>query len=324
MKTICVIGSLNIDLVAAVERFPLPGETLTSVGYTTFFGGKGGNQAIALGKLGANVRMVGKVGDDIHGSDYIRHLRMNGVDTTGIRQAPGAATGTAMILVDPQGEKQIIISPGANGLLSTADIDEHWAYMMEADLFLFQLEVPIATVAYAMKRLKGAGKTVILDPAPASQLPDALFGYVDYMTPNETEIRYYAGRHQAYKLQLKEAAGVLLRKGVDTIVAKAGAEGAYYIRGIDLEHIAAFPSDPVDTTGAGDCFNAGFAYALATGSSPEAAVRIGNAVGALAIRQVGAQSAMPSKSELDAFLRQHAEQEQDHSHHSHPTVTEGA
>ncbi|MDF2835426.1 MAG: rbsK [Paenibacillus sp.] len=306
MISICVIGSLNIDLVAAVERFPLPGETLTSVGYSTFFGGKGGNQAVALGRLGANVRMVGKVGGDIHGSDYIRHLRMNGVDTTGIRAEQGASTGTAMILVDPQGENQIIISPGANGLLTPSDIDEHWEHLMEADIFLFQLEVPIGTVAYAAKRLKGAGKTVILDPAPASRLPESIFKYIDYMTPNETEIKYYAGRHQQYVLQLKEAANVLLRKGVDTVVAKAGADGAYLIRDIDLLHIAAYPSEPLDTTGAGDCFNAGFAYALAAGSSPEEAVGIGNAVGALAIRQVGAQSAMPTKSELDAFLKQHA------------------
>ncbi|QNK59075.1 ribokinase [Paenibacillus sp. PAMC21692] len=306
MKSICVIGSLNIDLVAAVERFPLPGETLTSVGYSTFFGGKGGNQAIALGLLGANVSMVGKVGGDIHGSDYIRHLRMNGVDTAGIRVEQDAATGTAMILVDPQGENQIIISPGANGLLTPSDIDECWEQLLEADIFLFQLEVPIGTVAYAIKRLKGAGKTVILDPAPASQLPDAIFKYIDYMTPNETEIKYYAGRHQQYVLQLKEAANILLRKGVNTIVAKAGADGAYLIRDVDLQHIAAYPSEPVDTTGAGDCFNAGFAYALATGSTPEEAVGIGNAVGALAIRQVGAQSAMPSKSELDTFLRQQA------------------
>ncbi|MCC3372411.1 ribokinase [Cohnella sp. REN36] len=304
MKAICVIGSLNIDMVAAVERFPLPGETLTSVGYSTFFGGKGGNQAVALGRLGANVRMVGKVGSDIHGSDYIRHLRMNGVDTSGIRAEQSATTGMAMILVDPQGENQIIISPGANGLLAPSDIDENWELLMEADIFMFQLEVPIGTVAYAVKLLKGAGKTVILDPAPASQLPDAIFKHIDYMTPNETEIKYYAGRHQQYVLQLKEAANVLLRKGVNTVVAKAGAEGAYLIRDIDLKHIAAYPSKPVDTTGAGDSFNAGFAFALAAGSSPEEAVGIGNAVGALAIRQVGAQSSMPNKSELDTFLRQ--------------------
>ncbi|MEF2246097.1 ribokinase [Paenibacillus sp. IITD108] len=305
MKSICVIGSLNIDLVAAVERFPQPGETLTAAGYSTFFGGKGGNQAIALGKLGANVKMVGKVGDDIHGSDYIRNLRMNGVDTAGIRVEKGASTGTAMILVDPQGENQIVISPGANGHLTPSDIDEHWSHLIESDIFLFQLEIPIGTIAYAMKRLKQAGKTIVLDPAPASQLPDSLFKYIDYMTPNETEVKYYANRHHQYVLQLKEAANILLRKGVQTIVAKAGAEGAYLIRDADLQHIGAYPTDPVDTTGAGDCFNAGFAYALAMGRSVEEAVSLGNAVGALAIRQVGAQSAMPSIEEVDVFMKKH-------------------
>ena len=303
MKSICVIGSLNVDMVAAVERFPQPGETLTADGHSSFFGGKGGNQAVALGKLGAKVRMVGKVGDDIHGNDYIRHLRMNGVDVSGIRTEPGAATGTAMIWVDRHGENQIVVSPGANGNLLPSDIDEMWEDLVESDLYLFQLEIPIGTVAYVIKRLKLAGKTIILDPAPASQLPEAIFRYIDYMTPNETEVQYYAGRHERYVYQLKEAAGTLVRKGVGTVIAKAGENGAYLIRNAELTHIDAFPTQAVDTTGAGDSFNAGFAYALASGFTVDEAVRIGNAVGALSVRQVGAQSAMPTREELDRFLK---------------------
>ncbi len=305
MKSICVIGSLNLDIVAAVERFPQPGETLTADGYSVFFGGKGGNQAIALGWLGARVKMAGKVGDDIHGHDYIRHLRMNGVDVSGISVEKGAATGTAMIWVDRQGENQIVVSAGANGLLQPSDIDAMWEELVHSDIFLFQLEIPIGTVAYAVKRLKQAGKTIVLDPAPASLLPDAIFRYIDYMTPNETEIRYYAGRQERYVYQLKEAAGSLLRKGVGTIVAKAGEEGAYWIREAEMTHIEAFPVQAVDTTGAGDSFNAGFAYALASGLDVEDAVRIGNAVGALSVRQVGAQSAMPTREELERFLETH-------------------
>ncbi|MCD9024765.1 ribokinase [Cohnella silvisoli] len=302
MKSICVIGSLNVDMVAAVERFPQPGETLTADGYSVFFGGKGGNQAVALGKLGAKVKMVGKVGEDIHGNDYIRHLRMNGVDVSGISTEKGAVTGTAMIWVDRQGENQIVVSPGANGCMQPSDIDAMWEELVESDLFLFQLEIPIGTVAYAVKRLKQAGKTIVLDPAPASQLPEAIFRYIDYMTPNETEVRYYAGKQDRYVYQLKEAAGILIRRGVGTVIAKAGENGAYLIRDTELSHIDAYPTQAIDTTGAGDSFNAGFAYALASGLEVNEAVRIGNAVGALSVRQVGAQSAMPTREELDRFL----------------------
>jgi len=302
MKSVCVIGSLNVDMVAAVERFPQPGETLTADGYSVFFGGKGGNQAIALGKLGAKVKMVGKVGDDIHGHDYIRHLRMNGVDVGGVGTEKGTATGTAMILVDRQGENQIVVSPGANGCLGPDDIDARWEELLESDLFLFQLEIPIGTVAYAVKRLKQAGKTIVLDPAPASRLPDAIFRYIDYMTPNETEVRYYAGKQDSYVYQLKEAAGDLVRRGVGAVIAKAGENGAYLIRDAELTHIDAFPAQAVDTTGAGDSFNAGFAYALASGFDVAEAVRVGNAVGALSVQQVGAQSAMPTREELERYL----------------------
>lgn len=303
MKSICVIGSLNVDLVAAVDRFPQPGETLTADGYSVFFGGKGGNQAVALGKLGAKVKMVGKVGEDIHGHDYIRHLRMSGVDVSGVHAEAGAATGTAMIWVERQGENQIVVSPGANGSLLPSDIDAMWEELVESDIFLFQLEIPIGTVAYAVKRLKTAGKTIILDPAPASELPNAIFRYVDYMTPNETEVRYYSGRQNPFVFQLKEAANVLIRKGVGTVIAKAGDSGAYVIQNAELTHIDAYPTQAVDTTGAGDSFNAGFAYALAMGCPVEEAVRTANAVGALSVRQVGAQSAMPTREELDRFLK---------------------
>jgi len=305
MKSICVIGSLNVDMVAAVERFPQPGETLTADGYSVFFGGKGGNQAVALGKLGAKVKMVGKVGEDIQGHDYIRHLRMNGVDVGGVLAEKGVATGTAMILVDRQGENQIVVSPGANGCLRPDDIDAMWEELIESDVFLFQLEIPIGTVSYAIKRLKQAGKTIVLDPAPASALPDAIFRYIDYMTPNETEVRYYAGKRDSYVYQLKEAAGDLVRRGVGTVIAKAGEDGAYMIRDAELRHVDAYPAHPVDTTGAGDSFNAGFAYALANGSDAAEAVRVGNAVGALSVQQVGAQSAMPTKEELDRFMDAH-------------------
>lgn len=304
MKKICVIGSLNMDLVAKVARFPLPGETLLTDGISTYFGGKGGNQAIALGKLGAEVLMVGKVGDDFYGQSYRQHLSDHGVSVEGVAIEPGFATGTAFIQVDQSGENQIVISPGANDRLTPEDIDALWPCIAACDIFLFQLEIPLATTMYAMKRLKQDNKVIILDPAPATKLPDKMFAYIDYMTPNETEVKFYADHNQLYKFQLKEASNTLFRKGVGTIIAKAGEHGAYIINPLDLEHVPPYKVHVEDTTGAGDSFNAGLAYAMAQDRSLDEAVVTANAVGALSTRHVGAQSAMPTLDELHHFTNQ--------------------
>lgn len=293
-----------MDLVTKVDRFPLPGETLLTSGISTFFGGKGGNQAVALGKLGADVLMVGKVGNDLYGQQYLQHLLDHGVKVEGVAIEPGTSTGTAIIQVDRAGENQIVISPGANDTLTPDYIDAKWEQIAACDIFLFQLEIPLATTMYAMKMLKQLNKVIILDPAPAAKLPDQMFSYIDYMTPNETEVKFYADRNQLYKFQLKEASNNLFRKGVGTIIAKAGESGAYIINSLELQHVQPYRVNVEDTTGAGDSFNAGFAFALAQERGLDEAVVTANAVGALSTRNVGAQSAMPTLEELNHFIHQ--------------------
>lgn len=304
MKKICVIGSLNVDLVATVDRFPKPGETITGKEFATYAGGKGGNQAVALGRLGADVLMVGKLGNDFFGEQYLKNLKENGVALDGIRMEKGVSTGIAMIEVDSAGENHIVIVPGANGKVDRDFVDENWPLIEQRDIFLFQLEIPLDTVLYAVKKLKKAGKTIILDPAPAMILPDDIFVNIDYITPNETELETMTRIRIKDVDDLKEAGQWLVKKGVKNVIAKAGKRGAYLITSDDFVHVPGFNVSAVDTTAAGDAFNGGFALALAHGKGVIEGIRLANAVGAISTTAKGAQSAMPSLKQVEAFMSQ--------------------
>ncbi|MDI6617811.1 MAG: ribokinase [Clostridiales bacterium] len=306
MKKICVIGSLNMDLVASVERFPEPGETITGKSFNTFPGGKGANQAVAAGRLGADVSMVGKVGDDLYGDMYLKVLKENNVKSHGVGIENGISTGIAVIEVESTSENNIVIIPGANGKVDVSFIDSKWDVICNCDIFLFQLEIPIDTVLYTLKKLKQFGKTTILDPAPARALPEEIFEYIDYITPNETEIEILTKMKIDSEAALKNAAGMLLKRGVKTVIAKMGKKGACIISNEMFEHIPGFRVDAVDTTAAGDSFNAGFAYALSNGNSLKDCVRFANAVGALSTTAMGAQGAMPSIDAVKMFLKSRA------------------
>lgn len=305
MKKICVIGSINSDLVASVDRFPKPGETLIGKEFNTFPGGKGSNQAVAAGRLGADVRMIGKVGADLYGEQNLNNLRENGVNTGGVGIEPGISTGIAVIEVDGAGENHILIIPGANNLVDSRFIDEKWEYMLEGDIFLIQLEIPIDTVLYTVKKLKENQKTVVLDPAPARVLPDEIYQCIDYITPNETEIGLITSTKAATGTGWKTAAANLLKKGVDAVLLKAGKNGAYIIRENEFLHVPGFPVKVIDTTGAGDTFNAAFAVSLAQGKDLPESVRFANAAGALSVTAKGAQSAMPTLAAVELFLKSH-------------------
>jgi ribokinase len=221
----------------------------------------------------------------------------------GIVIEDGISSGIAVIEVDSSGENNIIIIPGANSRLETDFIDRGWKHIEDRDIFLLQLEIPVDTVFYTMKRLKEAGKTVILDPAPARMLPDDIYHSMDYITPNETEIEILTGIEIKGEDDMKKAADILLDRGVGTVVAKAGKDGAYLINRHDFLHIPGFRVSAVDTTAAGDSFNAGFAYALSAGYEITECIRIANAVGALSTTSMGAQGAMPSLGQLTTFLK---------------------
>ncbi|HBF35874.1 MAG TPA: ribokinase [Firmicutes bacterium] len=303
MKKICVVGSINMDLIVTANRFPQPGETLVGKEFNTFPGGKGANQAVAAGRLQADVRMVGKIGDDMYGAQLIHNLQENGVKTSEVMVDSNYSTGIAAIEVDGTGENHIIIVPGANGKVDIPLIDEKLDAMLEADIFLFQLEIPLETVIYAMRKLKEHGKTIILDPAPACPLPEEIYRFIDFLTPNETEIAMITGREIKTMTDIKEAAASLYQKGVGAVIVKAGSHGAYFFSKKDFFHCPGFTVKAVDTTGAGDSFNGGLAVSLAGENGVKESVKFANAVGALSTTAKGAQNAMPTLTQVTSLIK---------------------
>lgn len=303
MIRIGVIGSLNLDMTATVPRFHAPGETMLGTGFSTFIGGKGSNQSVAASRLGAEVLIVGKLGDDMNGKRYLEELRTRGIRTDAVEIAAGQPTGVALIEVDPSGENRIILILGANALVDEAQIDRHLRALSQCDTILLQLEVPLTTVEYAVRKLHEMGKRVILDPAPAMALSDAFLSHVDYITPNETELALLTGMSVETQAQILAAARKLLQRRVRTVVVKIGARGAMIVQPDGYEVIPGFKVRSVDTTAAGDSFNAGLGVALSEGLSLPEAVRFANAVGALSTTAMGAQAAMPSRSQVEELLR---------------------
>ena len=302
MKTLCVIGSINMDLVATVDRFPQPGETRTGLDFATFPGGKGANQAMAAARLGAKVQMVGKVGRDPFGARYLSLLDQAGVDRNTVAVLPGVPTGVAVIEVNAQGENHIVVVPGANGAVDADYLESIWTQLETRDLFLFQLEIPLPAIEAAIPRLHRLGKTVLLDPAPARPLDSRLLQNVDYLTPNETELALLSGMETDRPERIHAAALHVLEAGPKHIIAKAGRNGAYLVTRDTFLHVPGFPVDAIDTTAAGDTFNGAFAAALARNLSPEDAIRFANAAAALSTTVRGAQAGMPGPDQVQALM----------------------
>ncbi len=303
MPDILVLGSLNTDLVARVPRRPTGGETLTGIDFKTINGGKGANQAVAAARLGARVAMVGRVGDDVFGGSMLEGLSQDGIDISGVAVTPGVSSGTALITVDDRAENSIIIIPGANGRLTPTDVERHQALITGARVLMLQLEVPIETVVRAAEVAKRAGVTVLLDPAPARELPAGLLRNVDIITPNETEASILTGRTVGDARSAKLAAVDLMSRGISTVLIKLGARGALLATGNTFEHVDGFQVHAVDTTAAGDAFGGALGTALVEGMPLTEAVTFANAVGALATTRFGAQTSMPTRAEVKSFLQ---------------------
>jgi ribokinase len=299
---IAVAGSLNMDLVVRSPRIPRPGETIIGGEYRHVPGGKGANQAIAAARLGAEVSMVGRLGRDAFGDQLRRNLAAGGVDTAFVLQEEGIATGVALIVVDDAGQNSIVVAPGANMRLSPADVDAAAHALAGADALLLQLESPLDAVIRAAEVARDHGVTVILNPAPARTLPPHLLCMVDVLIPNESEAALLTGLSVDSQSEAEEAAAALLQLGVGAAVLTLGARGALLAREGHRQIAPAFPVQPVDTTAAGDAFVAGFAVALAEGSTMADAVRWGNAAGALATTQHGAQPSLPSRTAVEQLL----------------------
>ncbi|HUZ18188.1 MAG TPA: ribokinase [Spirochaetia bacterium] len=302
MKKLCVIGSLNTDLVTRMERFPAPGETVRGVDFGIFAGGKGANQAVAAARLGGEVLFIGKVGDDHYGADYLALFEREGVSTRGVGIERSASSGVAVIMIDGRGENTIVVTPGANSAVDVAFLLSKWELLESFDIFLLQLEIPIETVVEAAKRLHAAGKTVILDPAPAAPVPPDLLRSVDYLTPNEHELAVLAGQGGRDFESAGAAARTLVSSGGGTVVLKRGAEGAAIVSSDLSVRVPGFPVRAVDTTAAGDTFNGALGVALAEGMSLRDAVLFANAAGALSTTAFGAQSAMPKRAAVMALI----------------------
>jgi ribokinase len=299
MPNILVIGSLNADLVVRAPRFPAPGETISGEDLAIIPGGKGANQAVAASRQGPSVAMVGRVGNDSFGPTLTQNLQKNIVDTTHVL-IDKAATGTATIVVDANGQNSIVLSPGANGKVTPADVDA--VPFQDADMLLLQLEIPLETVVHAARLARQNGLRVILNPAPARQLPDSLLADVDILVPNEGELQLLTGLPVTDAESTETAAKSLLTKGVGTVIVTLGEKGALLVTVEKVKHVPTFKVDVVDTTAAGDAFIGGLAAALLKSKSLEEAVRYGNASGALAATKFGAQPSLPMADEVEQLI----------------------
>jgi len=299
MPNILVVGSLNADLVVRAPRFPQPGETISGEDLQVIPGGKGANQAVAAARLGASVSMLGRVGKDKFGDFLLDNLKSNNVDSQ-LVQRDDASTGTATIIVDANGQNSIVLSPGANGKVTSSDVE--LASFSTFDLLLLQLEIPIPTVYSAAKLAKQNGVRVILNPAPAKELSDELISLADFIIPNETELSLMTGMEVKDIPSAENAAHILLDKGAQNVIVTLGSKGALLVNKDTSTHADAFPVDVVDTTAAGDAFIGGFASVLDSANSLADAVQYGCACGALATKKFGAQPSLPTKEEVESFM----------------------
>ncbi len=301
---IVVVGSLNMDFVVTVRELPAPGETVLGRGFQTIPGGKGANQACAAGKLGGNVRMIGRVGYDLFADQLKASLAAVGVDVSAVHASRSQPTGVALIWVDERGQNSIVVASGANHDLPVADVRAMARVFKGAAYALFQLETPLRTVAAAMALARKEGLTTILDPAPAQPLDAEMLGATGILTPNETEAQVLLGRPPG-RVTLAEApelASALRGLGPRTVILKLGDQGAFLSSAEVSRHFPGFAVTAVDSTAAGDTFNAGLAVALAEGQPIEEAVRFANAAAAVSVTRLGAQASAPSRSEVDKLL----------------------
>ena len=299
---VVVFGSVNMDLVARVERFPRPGETITGDHFFTAPGGKGANQAVAAARLGAQTRMVGRVGADTFGETLLDGLASQGVDIAGVIRDENSSSGVAMIEVTASGENTIIVVPGANGRLERDDLDRLEVALDGARVLLLQLEVPMSMVVEAARLARERGVLVILDPAPAQVFPDGLLELVDLITPNESEAAALVGFAINEPSEVARASKLLLERGARGVLIKRGEHGVYWTDGRAEAFRPTFPVRALDTVAAGDAFNGGLAAALAEGLEIGEALDWGLATSAISVTRSGAQPSLPDREEVIRLL----------------------
>jgi len=300
-KKIVVVGSCNTDMVIKADRLPVPGETI--LGGTFFMnpGGKGANQAVAASRLGGNVTLISKTGNDVFGKQSVMLYTAENIKTDFIYSDPKHPSGVALITVDSQGENCIVVASGANAYLTPSDIDKASAEIENSDLVLMQLEIPIETVEYVAAMASKKGIKVILNPAPARALSDNLLKNLYIIIPNKSEAEILSGIKVSDIESAKQAADIISAKGVDIVVITLGSQGALIKEYNEFLFVEAFKVDALDTTAAGDTFCGAFCVGLSEGRSIPEAVKLAARAAAITVTRMGAQASIPYRTELSSL-----------------------
>ncbi len=301
---VTVMGSYVTDLAFRTDKLPAWGETYMGSSFRMGPGGKGSNQAVAAARAGARVSFISKLGRDLFGDLARKTYRDEGIETTHLLETD-SPTGAASIVIDAKrGENSIVVVPGACFELTPEEVAQARELIARSAVFVTQLELSVPTVSFGLELAHSLGVPTILNPAPGCALPPTIFPHCDYVTPNETEAEIITGVHVASLADAERAVDALLARGARNAVITLGAQGALVKNATLSEHVPAFHvGDVVDTTGAGDAFNGGFAVALAEGQRIVDAARFGCAVAGLSVTRPGTAPSMPRRSEVDALLR---------------------
>jgi ribokinase len=300
--SILVLGSINLDLVVEAPRLPQPGETLRGTAFHTSPGGKGANQAVAAARQGASTRLIGRVGSDDFGEQLVEAIRAAGVRVSAINVDRDAPTGVALICVAETGENTIVTVKGANGNVGAEELGVLDRIRLQSLVLLMQLEIPVPVATAAAESAREAGLIVILDPAPVTELPDALLANVSWITPNETETNALTGIDPSDQERAAKAGEALRSRGVERVALKLGPRGCVYVGPEGTISIPSPEVKAVDTVGAGDAFNGALAAALIAGHDVEGALRRACAAGAIAATRRGALPSLPTRAEVEAAL----------------------
>ena len=302
MNKVTVVGSFMYDLVATAPRRPKTGETLIGDSFGMVLGGKGANQAIAASRAGASVTMVGRLGNDLFGNQFLEKFSEEGIKTDFVIQDTENGTGVGMPLIDASGDNSIVIIPQANMALTVENIDKAESVIADSDVLILQCEVPMEANKRAAEIANKNDTLVILNPAPARKIPDTLLSLVDIITPNESEAEILTDMPTETNSQAMEAAHHLLSKGVETVILTLGSRGSLLLTEKMEKRIPAYSVDVIDTTAAGDAFCGALAAILSNGSIIEEAIKIANAAGALAVTKLGAEPSLPTKKDIDQLI----------------------
>jgi len=305
MSSISILGIYVADLVFFGKKIPIEGETILGNNFVIGPGGKGSNQAVAAAKAGVKTYFISKIGDDQFGEMATKIYDEAKVDYSNVIISKEHSTGAAAIMVNEEsGANAINVFPGAAAAITNADIDKAENIIKDSKIFLTQLEAPKETVLYAIKKAHSLGVKTVLNPAPAAEIDKSVFPFIDYFTPNETEASFYVGHAVNSNDDASRAASKLLDMGIKNVIITLGEKGAYFANANETfsSPIANLPNPVVDTTGAGDAFNAGFAVALTENKSIKDAISFASATAGLSTTKIGTANSMPNRDEIDKIL----------------------